>query len=672
MSKQGSSHTKAAAAHLTAVPGGILQLKCACGNRSVAAGECRACGKDSLQRKPNGQTAMGAGLSMSRGSVMQTKLAIGASDDPLEREAERVADQVLAWPTHPVVKGVAQRIQRFAWQPVAQAATAPESVDRVLAGSGRPLDTALRQDLESRFSHDFSRVRVHSDPMAEQSAREMNARAYTLNNNIVFGRGEFAPDTQSGRKLLAHELAHVVQQQEGGEGKLIQRKVNAVRFQDEPTLLDISEGKKVLKEKDHGEAVVRVTIALHELGHYTIDAIDESFDPPLTSAVTKYQTAKGITGKALAGSVDKPTLTELDADFSANFKVERDTLTAQKSPDLLKHTQMLDDEERAAGARAISTEARVNPVTGSLPTFVPEITGKGKYEKRLTKAVDDQIVAEFNMYGKDKAAAHADAGKLFGWPLIEAIALESQKAVDGRFGEYTKGRSAPPAALKQGVNIKDAWDDKVAQLSAGGKPAVDASARWRVEKIITGDETVAALDVEHGAIQSRPAEAAIVARVALAMFTKYRTELIETHKGWPGYADGGKIFIQRFKETDNEKNRWSMWDFYQTFIHEYIHTLESAAYKTYRGSMAEQKGGFTLREGTTDYFTKIVWSGIAIDDALRKKIEGAFHDPVKKFKIQELNTYPQSKNAERLAGIVGLRNLAAAFFLGKVEFIGKK
>jgi len=156
------------------------------------------------------------------------------------------------------------------------------------------------------------------------------------------------------------------------------------------------------------------------------------------------------------------------------------------------------------------------------------------------------------------------------------------------------------------------------------------------------------------------------------MIVKYRTELIETHKGWPGYAGGGKIFIQRFKDADDEVNRWSMWNFYQTFIHEYIHTLEHADYTAYRSGLAAQKGGFTLREGTTDYFTKIVWNSIAIDDALRKKIEGPFHIATKKFAVQPVNTYKESQNAERLAGIVGLRNLAAAFFLGKVELIGKK
>ena len=68
---------------------------------------------------------------------------------------------------------------------------------------------------EPRFGHDFSQVRVHSGGAAEQSAREVNANAYTVGQNIVFGAGRFAPDTHEGRRLLAHELTHVVQQKVG-------------------------------------------------------------------------------------------------------------------------------------------------------------------------------------------------------------------------------------------------------------------------------------------------------------------------------------------------------------------------------------------------------------------------------------------------------------------------
>ena len=102
-------------------------------------------------------------------------------------------------------------IQRYTGQATGQTDSAPASVDRVLASSGRPLEPALQQDMEQRFGHDFSQVRVHSGAAAEQSARDVNAHAYTVGHDMVFGTGQFAPGTHEGRRLIAHELAHVVQ-----------------------------------------------------------------------------------------------------------------------------------------------------------------------------------------------------------------------------------------------------------------------------------------------------------------------------------------------------------------------------------------------------------------------------------------------------------------------------
>jgi hypothetical protein len=172
--------------------GMLLQRQCACGSpTSSLTGECEEC------KSKKG---------------LQAKLTIGASNDPLELEADRVADQVLAAPLNSAVSVAPPRIQRFSGQSTRQMDTAPVSVDRVLAGSGRPLEPALRQDMEQRFGHDFSRVRVHSGAAAEQSARDVSAHAYTVDHNIVFGADQFAPETHEGRRLLAHELSHVVQQ----------------------------------------------------------------------------------------------------------------------------------------------------------------------------------------------------------------------------------------------------------------------------------------------------------------------------------------------------------------------------------------------------------------------------------------------------------------------------
>jgi hypothetical protein len=193
---------------------GKLQRNCACGNHTVAGGECSGCGKekDKFQRKANNQSTLTNGRSLSLTPFIQRKLTIGASNDPLEQEADRIADQVLAAPVRTAVRAAPPKIQRHTVPAAAEEGTAPASVDRVLASLGMPLEPELRQDMEQRFEHDFSRVRVHSGADAEQSARDVSANAYTVGHDIVFGAGRFAPSTHWGRRLIAHELTHVIQQ----------------------------------------------------------------------------------------------------------------------------------------------------------------------------------------------------------------------------------------------------------------------------------------------------------------------------------------------------------------------------------------------------------------------------------------------------------------------------
>jgi hypothetical protein len=183
----------------TAVRTGLLQRKCACGTQTTAGKGCEECqGKKRLS------------------PPLQAKLRINEPGDVYEQEADRVADHVLAASTHPAVRVAALRILPYAGHVTGHSDTAPVSVDHVLAGSGRPLDPALRQDMERRFGHDFSQVRVHSGLAAEQSAHDMNAHAYTVGHDMVFAAGRFVPGTHDGRRLIAHELAHVVQQQGHG------------------------------------------------------------------------------------------------------------------------------------------------------------------------------------------------------------------------------------------------------------------------------------------------------------------------------------------------------------------------------------------------------------------------------------------------------------------------
>lgn len=156
-------------------------------------------------------------------------LSVGAVDDPLEHEADRVAEEVIRTPAAAVsVAAVPPQVRRACAEceeeeklqkkpaglahSAAAGGEAPATVRDVVRSSGQPLDAATRTYFEPRFGHDFGHVRVHAGPQAEQSARDVNAHAYTVGRNLVFGAGQFAPATQTGRRLIAHELAHVLQQ----------------------------------------------------------------------------------------------------------------------------------------------------------------------------------------------------------------------------------------------------------------------------------------------------------------------------------------------------------------------------------------------------------------------------------------------------------------------------
>ncbi len=172
-----------------------LQRKCACGRgASSLVGDCPDCQRKKALR------------------LQKKRLLVGATDDPLEHEADRVADQVLAAPAHAAVGAASIHVPRRPVEISGEAEPAPASVERMLAGSGAPLEPPLRQDMERRFGYDFSRVRVYSGAGAAESARDVNAAAYAVGQNIVFGDGRFAPASREGRRLIAHELTHVVQQ----------------------------------------------------------------------------------------------------------------------------------------------------------------------------------------------------------------------------------------------------------------------------------------------------------------------------------------------------------------------------------------------------------------------------------------------------------------------------
>lgn len=211
-------------------------------------------------------------VQMMRSNTIQAKLTVGQPDDIYEQEADRVADQVMRMPnpvmripdpgiqrqspeedetmqtnpsdsiltplirrqspeeeeqlqTSPLAGTISPLIQRQSpeedetLQAQNAASEAAPTVDATLEGNisnlrggGQPLPESVRDYFEPRFGYDFSQVRVHTDSRAAESAQAVNAKAFTLGQDVVFNTGQYAPEHEEGKRLIAHELTHVVQQ----------------------------------------------------------------------------------------------------------------------------------------------------------------------------------------------------------------------------------------------------------------------------------------------------------------------------------------------------------------------------------------------------------------------------------------------------------------------------
>ncbi len=171
----------------------------------------------------------------------QPKLTIGPTDDVYEREADAVADKVMRMSDTEQVQTKSsainiqrkcaaceeeEQLQRKEDGNGAKQLEAPSIVSDALESGGSPLDDNSRSFMENRIGYDFSRVKIHTDTVATKSAQSINALAYTSGNSIVFNEGQYSPNTENGKKLLAHELTHVVQQ----NGMILRRVQRASNF----------------------------------------------------------------------------------------------------------------------------------------------------------------------------------------------------------------------------------------------------------------------------------------------------------------------------------------------------------------------------------------------------------------------------------------------------------
>jgi len=263
---------------------------------------------------------------------------VGQAGDRWEQEADAVANQVMSMsePTFECTGTCggeqlqAKRTQGEDPPP----ATVPASIDEALGSPGRPLDASLRTFFEARFGSDLGPVWVHTDDRAAESAEVLSAQAYTVGTSVVFARNRYAPHTEPGRRLLAHELAHVLQQRGAGTtpsrvGALsplqhprLQRTIGdghdlaSPRFSKLEDLEAAYDAETKLKNGSVGRGVQAIQQALRDIGYaLPLHGADGQFGSETEAAVKKFQ--RDHPPLADDGEVGEKTMAALDGLFGA-------------------------------------------------------------------------------------------------------------------------------------------------------------------------------------------------------------------------------------------------------------------------------------------------------------------------------------------------------------------
>ncbi len=189
--------------------------------------------KEPQKRKNSNSSTLGKmKVSFFSPASPQPKLKVNNPGDLYEQEADAISNQIVspqgtndfisrkenASGIQPKQNGIMSR---------QNSRTLPSSVSDTIGNAGKPLEKGVKESMESAFGQDFSHVRIHSDGTANKSANDINAKAYTYQNDIVFGDGQYNPESFEGKKLLAHELVHTIQQSQAdiSDTETIQRSV---------------------------------------------------------------------------------------------------------------------------------------------------------------------------------------------------------------------------------------------------------------------------------------------------------------------------------------------------------------------------------------------------------------------------------------------------------------
>lgn len=557
-------------------------------------------------------------------------------------------------------------------------------------GEGQPLDGAARARMGAAFGHDFGAVRVHTDASSAALAAGLDSRAFTLGTHIAFGEGQYHPGEPAGDVLIAHELAHVVQQ-------------SGHRPNEQPVLAK-GETHDAMEEEADGAAVdVAASLWAGSFG------VRPSSRDARADGATEDHTPEDEAGQsAVAAMLDLKRRPAREIGRRRGLRLQRcggtDLRKGTSLPTSAQQTNIRSDldfpitpthaanqpaavvpQGVSATAAAASTEWAGAKHAGDTPAQTAAAdTRRAEIKARLLAG----ITAEFNRQLKQAQTTQSGAGKT-SINEFEGAANAAKGVIDQRYSDFLAGGisvGAPrPGAFHAGVNLLSSYD-----VTARKAHGTFASPEIRVYNLATysgptgglspaaalraapyfyninrneGDLTVDPLNRERLFFEKEVRDPFVAAhKNDLDLITQYNYAVTD--------QSGATVLI-----SPSASNSGAKWSAFATTAHEYLHLLTHPIFS----STATK----TMNEGFTEYFTfqaltALPWQEAPMDDRLRQQVEapnpgppGRFPNPYKSPASYQGYVDAARKAKSELGSGGGAENaVRGAFFQGHVELLG--
>lgn len=489
-------------------------------------------------------------------------------------------------------------------------------------GSGRPLEPAVGSRMGAALDADFTSVRVHDDPSGAATASALGATALAVGSHIAFAPNQYAPGTPIGDALIAHELAHVVQQSESGP---------PARAHD-------------------GDA-----------------ALEADANAAAASAIA-----------VLYGGA--PARRGLRRALGTGLRLQACPGTAAPSRTTAHGTNLLAGTHTATAAQHAQIEAILHPgavvvappppVVGAPPPLPvvappPAMTGAGP-----GGALQTEMNAHLTAFVHPAAVWFATM-KAPGKTLPQAVAVpmvrEAQSIVETKYQPWIDAASheAGDPYIHGTYHMETHIHDLTLE-------AVDRQfwVGYWMNSVGIGQEV---LDAHHVDTNRDVVE---FTRIRDAYIAAHGPEIDDCVHTWPAWGAGSELYYQPYPDISGPNGpRRARWDFFTTMVHEFLHKLMHPNFE--RAELAI--GGpaqMILREGVVEVLRHEIWDGptglqarIVGDAALRQLVEGGVF-PYDATAVVYHPDYAQRAQAQQIVAQVGLDNVKAAFFLGRVDMLG--